>query len=351
MKPNIPHSPHIRDPRPDPRLDPRLSRILTFVVESHVSRAEPVGSQYVRAAYHLSISPATIRNAMRELEELGLLLHPHTSAGRVPTEAGYRYYVDHLMRPETVPIGVRRILDDAIGRARTQSGASDLAPILARATRQLAVMAVRSREEAVDQVNLVALDGGHVVVAVGARDGMVATDTWRPELFPCAADLRRAESWIRARLPAAGPKALDALALEARAGAPLEIASFIEEALTRASRLLSTREEPAVRVDGADNIASQPEFQAPGTLRPLVSLLANQESLVRTLDAFSGESVPRVAIGREIESPAIRACSIVGMGVAVGGLRGAIGVMGPVRMPYRRVISLVSYVGARLAGA
>lgn len=332
-------------------LDPRLSRILTFVVESHVSRAEPVGSQYVRAAYHLSISPATIRNAMRELEQLGLLRHPHTSSGRVPTEAGYRYYVDYLMRPEPVAIGTRRIIDDVIGRARQQSRAADLAPILARATRQLAVTAVRSREEAVDRVNLVALDGGHVVVAIGARDGEVATDTWRPEPTPGAAELRRAESWIRARLPAAGPAGLDALAREARTSAPAEIADLVEDALTRASRLLVTREEPAVRVEGADNIASQPEFQAPGTLRPLVSLLANQESLARALDAFSGESVPRVAIGREIESPAIRACSIVGMGVVVGGLRGAIGVMGPVRMPYRRVVSLVSYVGARLAGA
>lgn len=332
-------------------LDSRLSRILTFVVESHVSSAEPVGSQYVRAAYHLSISPATIRNAMRELEELGLLRHPHTSAGRVPTEAGYRYYVDHLMRPEPIPLGTRRALDDAIGRAQLEERASDLPPILARLTRQLAVMAVRSAGALVDQVNLVALDGGHVAVAVGARDGVVATDSWRPALTPGASDLRRAETWIRARLPVAGPAGLDGLAKAARREAAPEIAPFLEEALARASRLLSTREEPAVRVDGADHIASQPEFQAPGTLRPLVSLLANQESLARALDAFSGEVTPRVAIGREIDAPAIRACSIVGMGVAVGGLRGAIGVMGPVRMPYRRVVSLVSYVGGRLAGA
>jgi len=334
-------------------LDPRLSRILTFVVESHVTRAEPVGSQYVRAAYHLSISPATIRNAMRELEELGLLRHPHTSAGRVPTEAGYRYYVDHLMRPEPIPIGTRRALDDAIGRAGEESLATDVPPVLARATRQLAVLAVRPGDGGalIDQVNLVALDGGHFAVAVGARDGVVATGTWRPERAPCAADLRRAESWIRARLPLTDLTALEALAGEARSAAPPEIASFLEDALTRASRLLLAREEPAVRVDGADNIASQPEFQAPGTLRPLVSLLADQESLARTLDAFSGANVPRVAIGREIPSPAIRACSIVGMGVVVGGRRGAIGVMGPVRMPYRRVIALVSYVGGRLAGA
>jgi heat-inducible transcriptional repressor len=335
-----------------PELDPRLSRILTFVVESHVSSAEPVGSQYVRAAYHLSISPATIRGAMRELEDLGLLRHPHTSAGRVPTEAGYRYYVDHLMRREPIPIGTRRALDEAADRARLESRSGDLPPTLARASRQLALMAVRSREdESVDRVNFAALEGGLVVVAVGVKDGDVATATWRPRATPPAAVLRRAESWVRERLPVAGPAGLNMLARSAATAAPPDAAPFLEDALAEASRLLSTREKSAVRVDGADNIASQPEFQAPGQLRPLVSLLANQESLARTLDAFSDEVTPRVAIGSEIDSPEIRACAIVGMGVVVGGRRGVIGVMGPVRMPYRRVISLVTYVGHRLLGA
>lgn len=338
-----------------PELDPRLSRILTFVIESHVSSAEPVGSQYVRAAYHLSISPATIRGAMRELEELGLLRHPHTSSGRVPTEAGYRYYVDHLMRREPIPIGTRRALDEAADRARLESRSADLPPTLARASRQLALMAVRSREdESVDRVNFVALEGGLVVLAVGVRDGDVATATWRPRWAPPAAVLKRAEAWVRERLPVAGPAGLDALARAAANTALHEAAPFLpflEDALAEASRLLSTREKSAVRVDGADNIASQPEFQAPGQLRPLVSLLANQESLARTLDAFSDEVTPRVAIGSEIASPEIHACAIVGMGVVVGGRRGVIGVMGPVRMPYRRVIALVTYVGHRLLGA
>jgi len=334
-----------------PELDPRLARILTFVVESHVSSAEPIGSQYVRAAYHLSISPATIRNAMRELEELGLLRHPHTSSGRVPTEAGYRYYVDHLMRPEPIPVGTRRALDEAAGRARRESTAGDLPPLLARASRQLAVLAMRSREDTtVERVNFAPLEGGLMVVAVGVK-GAVETSTWRPRATPSPGDLRRAESWVRERLPVAGIAGLDALAAEARAVAPSGETSFLEDALIQASRLLSTREMPAVRMDGADNIASQPEFQAPGTLRPLVSLLADQETLARALDAFSDEVSPRVAIGSEIASPGIHACAIVGMGVVVGGMRGVIGVVGPVRMRYRRVVSLVSYVGDRLVGA
>ena len=334
--------------RPD--IDQRLRRILTFVVESHVSLAEPVGSQYVHAAYHLSISPATIRNAMQQLEEVGLLGHPHTSAGRVPTEAGYRFYVDELMRPDPLPAPTRRALDDAIERVRDRVEAieAELPQVLARASRQLALLAVRAHDaRRVERVDLVGIDGGFVVLAVGNRGGAPATTTWRPEPTPSPEQLRRAEVWIRERLQTAAPAALAVLA---RVEAPPDLAALLEDALARAARLAAADEDIAVRIEGTENITAQPEFRSPDQLRPLVALLAERAALARALDAFEPDDAPRVTIGQENPSPAIRSCSIVGMGVTVGGARGVVGVMGPVRMPYRRVVSLVSYVADRLAG-
>jgi heat-inducible transcriptional repressor len=337
-----------------PQLDERLRRILTFVVESHVSRAEPVGSQYVRAAYHLSISPATIRNAMQRLEDLGLLGHPHTSAGRVPTEAGYRYYVDELMRPEPLAPSVRRTLDPAIDRVRrSEEGIETGVPgLLAKASRQLGVVAMRARGAwPVDRVNLVALEGGVVVLAIGGREGAPATATWRPDPIPSAEDLAKAEAWIRARLPLSGAAALAALAAKARAEAPAEIHPILADALPLAARLALEQGEPAVRIEGADNIAAQPEFQEPARLRPLVSLLAERGPLTQALEAFATSVTPRVRIGQENAPAAIRECSLVGVCVSISGARGVVGVMGPVRMPYRRVVSLVAYIGDRLGGA
>jgi len=337
-----------------PLLDERLRRILTFVVESHVSRAEPVGSQYVRAAYHLSISPATIRNAMQRLEDLGLLGHPHTSAGRVPTEAGYRYYVDELMRPEPLPQATRRALDPAIDRVRrSEEGIEAGVPgLLARASRQLAVVAMRGREAGpIDRVNLVSLEGGVVLLAIGGREGALATATWRPDPIPSPERLAKAEEWIRARLPLQGAGALHALAATARADAPPAVALVLADVLPLAARLVAEQMEPAVRIEGADNIAAQPEFQEPSRLRPLVSLLAERGVLARALDAFANSVTPRIRIGQENEPAAIRDCSLVGMCVSISGARGVVGVMGPVRMPYRRVVSLVAYIGDRLGGA
>ena len=335
-------------------LDERLRRILTFVVESHVSRAEPVGSQYVRAAYHLSISPATIRNAMQRLEDLGLLGHPHTSAGRVPTEAGYRYYVDELMHPEPLPPATRRALDPAIDRVRrSEEGIEAGVPgILAKASRQLAVVAMRAPEAwPVDRVNLVALEGGVVVLAIGGREGPLATATWRPDPVPSREALSNAEQWIRARLPLRGVGALAALAATARAEAPAAVAAVLADVLPLAARMAQEQGETAVRIEGADNIAAQPEFQEPSRLRPLVSLLAERGPLAQALEAFAAAVTPRVRIGQENAPAAIRECSLVGMRISIAGAHGVVGVLGPVRMPYRRVVSLVAYIGDRLGGA
>lgn len=336
-------------PTPD-MLDERLRRILTFVVESHVSSGEPVGSQYVRAAYHLSISPATIRNAMQQLEELGLLSHPHTSAGRVPTEQGYRYYVDHLMRPESLTPATRRGLDEALEGANLEGGLDDrLPPALAHAARQLAVVSVRPRDSSrVHRFELVGLEGGELLVAVGIEGGPLGTTTWRPDAPVEPNTLRGAEAWVRASLPLLGASALDSLASRVRREARPEHVDILEAALLRAARLVAGMEQPAVRLGGAEHIAAQPEFQTPDTLRPLVTMLAEREPLARALESFAAAYLPRVSIGHEHAPAAIQSCSIVGMAVAFGPSNAVIGLMGPVRMPYRRVFALLSYVGERL---
>jgi heat-inducible transcriptional repressor len=333
-------------------LDERHRRILKFVVESHVLRAEPVGSQYVRVAYHLSISPATIRGAMSHLEELGLLEHPHTSAGRVPTELGYRYYVDELMRPGPVAPATRRGMESALDAART--GGEELegaaARALARASRQLAVVAVRPRSGMpVERLELVALDDGLLLLAVGGSDGPLRTATWQPDVEGDLALVPGAERWIRSRLPAAGAGGLRAMAEAAKREAPEGVARFLAGVLVRAARLLDQIEPSAVRVEGADHIASQPEFQSAPRLRALVSLLAERERLTQALEPFADALCPRVAIGRENGPGAIRNWSLVGRGIEIRGRRGSLGVLGPVRMPYPRLVSLVAYLGERLA--
>ncbi|HEY3156754.1 MAG TPA: hypothetical protein VGK76_09055 [Candidatus Eisenbacteria bacterium] len=312
-------------------------------------RAEPVGSQYVRMAYHLSISPATIRGAMKRLEGEGLLDHPHTSAGRVPTEAGYRYYVDSLMEPEPITPATRRVLDKALDcRAPAAEDLQGLATrVLAKSSGQLAMVAVRPWAEVpIQSLDLVALEEGVLLLAIGERG---SSTTWRPSRAADAATIRLAQRWIAERLPLRDPAACAALARAARREAPAAAVPLIAEVLHRAGKLLEGLRRPDVRIGGAENIASQPEFQSADRLRGLVALLAEPEPLTRAMDAFMGVGAARVTIGRELGEGAMRACSLVGTGIASSRFHGSLGVLGPVRMPYPRLLSLVSYVGGRLA--
>ena len=312
-------------------------------------RAEPVGSQYVRMAYHLSISPATIRGAMKRLEGEGLLDHPHTSAGRVPTEEGYRYYVDSLMEPEPITPATKRVLDKALDcRAPAAEDLQGLATrVLAKSSRQLAMVAVRPWADLpIQSLNLVALEEGGLLLAIGERG---SSTTWRPSRVADAATIRLAERWITERLPLPDPAACAALARAARGEAPAAAAPLIAEVLHRAGKLLESLRRPDVRIGGAENIAAQPEFQSADRLRGLVALLAEPGPLTRAMDSFMGVGGARVTIGRELGEGAMRACSLVGTGIASSRFHGSLGVLGPVRMPYPRLLSLVSYVGGRLA--
>jgi heat-inducible transcriptional repressor len=336
-----------------PQIDERLRRILKFVVESYVQSAEPVGSQYVRAAYHLSISPATIRSAMQRLESLGLLDHPHTSAGRVPTEAGYRFYVDELMVPEDLPPATRRAVDAAFQHEEGHGAAPEAAAThaLARISRHLALLACRpDRAGLVGRVELVRLSNGYLLLAVGGLDGDLPTTTWRPEPAPDPGLLSHAEAWIRARLPLAGPRDLRALAPTAARELGTDAAVFLEDVLERAARLLEAVEVTAVRMEGAEHIAKQPEFQSAARLRALVTLLTERERLTRVLEPMRGSERVRITIGRENGSGPMGSCSVVAAGIDRSGVTGSLAVLGPVRMPYARLVSLVTFVSGRLTG-
>ncbi len=335
-----------------PQIDERHRRILKFVVESHVQSAEPVGSQHVRAAYHLSISPATIRSAMQRLERLGLLDHPHTSAGRVPTEAGYRYYVDGLMVPEDLSPATRRAVDAALEHGVEQGVGPDAAAThaLARASRLLALLASRhGPARPIERVELVRLPSGYTLLAVGALDGDPPTTSWRAEPPWDAALLSRAESWIRARLPLGGPREMRALGASLPPDLDAGLGALLADALERGARLLEALEAPAVRIDGAEHIARQPEFRSAERLRALVKLLAERERLTRVLEPAAGSTGVRITIGRENGPGAMGGCSVIAAGIDRSGLTGSLAVLGPVRMPYARLVSLVSFVCERLS--
>jgi heat-inducible transcriptional repressor len=341
---------------PDRRIHPtegelteREIRVLEAVVRTYVASAEPAGSRTVARTSDLGVSPATIRNTMSDLEEKGFLTHPHTSAGRVPTDLAYRYFVDRLIEPATLtPQEEERL-------ARELEGTSEVERLVRRATRALSLLtrelglavAPSFQDAVLERLELVQVSSDKVLMVATISGGMLRT--------------------VYVDLPAAVPAdtlvALTVLLNERLAGRTFsELSETLPHRLRDSTGDEGTREllnifmqasteifdarrtgAREVHVGTASGIAGQPEFTSGEAMKDLLELLDRRELLAGVLGERDHHSGIRITIGDENVTPALSDFTVVTAEYHVGGLRGVIGVIGPTRMPYEKVISIVGH--------
>jgi heat-inducible transcriptional repressor len=322
------------------------------MVESYVESAEPIGSRFLARNFDLGVSPATVRNTMMDLEEMGLLCHPHTSAGRVPTDEGYRYYVEHLM--ESAPLGPTetRLVEDRLTLER-----SALDGLYASASRLLAVLshemgvalAPWSDDGVLGPFACVAISRRKLLLVLGLRGGLPRTTILDVAAEIDPADLRRAEEILNERLAGTGLRELrrnleERLDPLVRAENPL-----LEELVRVAPRLLASLEaQDWVFLGGTTNLVSQPEFREPSRLTGILGFLEATEDVGRFLHSRGTRPGLEITIGGENPVEAMRLCSIVTLTYEARGVRGTVGILGPTRMPYMRVVAAVRHVGERV---
>jgi heat-inducible transcriptional repressor len=330
--------------------DQRKKKILEIVVEAYVSTASPVGSELVAKRLRASLSPATIRNIMVELERSGLLEQPHTSAGRVPTDRGYRVYVDSVM--ETFQMGPEALRQmEALIHPRE----FDLDELLARASQALAdltqqaafALAPTVRQSTVKQIELVPLGVRKLLCVLVANEEMVAS-----HVIEVQEPISRDEAMGLARFLNTELVGLsfDELVASLQRRMLAERDSFyhvVKRSLDILEHALST--EPAARLflEGASHVVSQPEFaRDPRKAQDLLRGLDGEEALLRHVQQALAADGVQVRIGREVQVPGLDHCSYVAMPIAIGGeVVGGIGVLGPTRMDYRRMRAFVEGMG------
>ena len=331
-------------------LTEREREVLRLVVRSFVDTAGPVGSRFLAKRYPLGLSPASIRNTMSDLEELGYLDHPYTSAGRIPTELGYRKFVDELMgATELTPQEhglIASELDRLIGD--TEELLREGSRLLGRLSNLLGVALTPKLSSGVlDRLEIVPLSSTRVMFVLSVRGGLVKTI-----VFEVDSDLRR--------------EALDrvvSILNERLAGLTLEEirntfeprirdidddqTGIVRLVLNNAPVLFNAQPEgQRLRYAGAQNIILQPEFQDPEDVRNLIKMIEDEDYVVHLLESrgeASQEEVGRalVSIGSEHSQEQVGKYSIVTARYRMGETDGIIGVIGPMRMDYSRVITLV----------
>jgi heat-inducible transcriptional repressor len=328
-----------------PELNKRKAFILATIVYEYVATAEPVGSQTLTQKYNLGVSPATVRNVMAELEASGYLVQPHTSAGRIPSDAGYRTYVDRLMQPENLSLEERRrIREELRDASRELDEIVDHATrLLSRLSNNLAFLTMPQQEAQIfKHVQLIWLSPRTGVAIVVTSLGVAAQSLFelRADLTPD--ELTRFSNALNARfadrpLRELSESAVSEVAREA--GTSDDLCA----AVMAACRTAGSAEQPTIAAAGAQNLLDQPEFHDLRKLRSILRIVEEQKTLYDIVaDAITVET-PSVKIGHELGSEELSDLSVVTVPYRFGSnAMGMLSILGPRRMPYARLLALAS---------
>jgi heat-inducible transcriptional repressor len=338
-------------------LSVRERQVLAAVIQSYVATAEPAGSRTLSRKFGLGVSAATIRNTMSDLEEKGFLFHPHTSAGRVPTQKAYRLYVDSLVQVGPLAQSERDRLTEEL------AGASTIEAILRRAAQSLGVLTQELgvaigphfEQATLRQIDLVRLTHDRLLAVLTLDHGVVRTVF--VEVPGAIADeaVREVCRVLNERLAGLSLRELRVCVAErlrdaapGRDGADELLNIFVSSGGQLFER--AAADGPELLLGQPSLLADQPEFATGADMRRLLELTETRDELAVLLRHRAGAVAPaaeapeiRVTIGAEHADPRLEPFTLVTAEYRAGGLAGVIGVIGPTRMPYDKVIAIVSH--------
>ena len=334
-------------------LGPRKQTLLQAIIEAYVQSAEPVGSEWLAANQKLGVRSATIRNEMAELTELGLLRQPHTSAGRVPSDRGYRYYVDRLMHRRPLPAPHARPLQE-LGRV-CDGDVADLlrqtCRVLSSLTRYTSVASPPMTEHLrIRQVHLAKMSDRQLLVVVVLDNGCLIHRFAEPLQRLTAAEVERLSRGLDQLLGGADANAVAA----APHRLPGELSGYRDTllALLGVVERSMGQEEGDLFLEGASRILEQPEFRDAGKVEPLIRRLEARKRAFETLQELLAGEPWTVVIGSENPQREFQECSLVAARYDAGrGAAGWIGVLGPTRMPYGHTVPAVKMAARTLTEA
>ena len=333
-------------------LTARERQVLEAVVRTYVDTAEPAGSRVVSRRFDLGVSPATVRNTMSDLEEKGYLFHPHTSAGRIPTDLAYRFFVNQLMHPGKLSETQRtQLLNELEG-----APVGPVEQMVGRAARALSVLsyelglaiAPHLDDAVLEKLDLIQVSTDKVLLVATIRSGLVRTvymdlpgEVPEDTLSTLTSILNeRLAGLSLAQIRATLPERLQDSAPDDEATEEL-LNIFMQSGADLFD--WSTLDESEIHLGQTSVLAAQPEFTQGVRLKELIELTERRDLLAGVLDARRRTGGLQITIGGENDSEELSDFTLVTAEYRAGGLKGVIGVIGPTRMPYEKVIAIVDH--------
>lgn len=334
-------------------LSEREKSILRYVIHQFILTANPVGSRNISKKYDIGLSPATIRNIMADLEDTGLLGHPHTSAGRVPTDLGYRFYVDSLMGAPKLSRAEKRSVESTIDSKKADDLVKATSTILSNITNQLALITYpRLSNSILEKIQIVRLSNSRILVVVTVVPGIVKTITLELQISVQQSKLNSVQRILNQRLSGLRFSEIrNSLADRVRNFPAQELKPIIRVFLESADKIFNEQKNSQSVISGTKNILSQPEFEDVEQFQSIIELVEDKDVIVHVMDkqVIDDQKAVSIKIGAENEEKKFVRYSMITKEYKVGGGSGTIGIIGPKRMEYDKVVAAVEYVAKLLS--
>lgn len=330
----------------------RERSILHHVVDQYIRTAVPIGSRVISKKFESHLSPATIRNVMADLEELGYLSHPHTSAGRVPTDLGYRYYVDYLMEVERLREKDVREIQEQLDRVNDQAELlRETSRLLSKISRQLSVVSSPHITSGIlEKLELIPLSSSKLLVVLSIRSGIVKTIMLEIGAEIDRRDTERVSGLLNQRLSGLTLQQVRDSFVDRLRDVQDDKSGLIRLFIDSVDQLYVEEKSEKLHISGTQNIIEQPEFGDPKNFRSVIEMIENEEIIVHLLEKReSGSPSPTITIGSENREEAARDYSVVTTAYDIDGISGRVGIIGPRRMNYAQLIPLVEHVAKTIA--
>lgn len=328
-------------------LNERKKKILQIIIEDYISSAEPVGSRTIARKYDLGLSPATIRNEMSDLELLGYLEQPHTSAGRIPSAQAYRFYVDALIEPGTLTDNDMALIDGWYNERRRNIDDifQSIAKILSRMTQNVSMVLTNQQTIAnFCYLKFLPLDSQHAILCIVADDGSIDTNVVDIPLGMSSEEMDYLAGKMSKLLEDRNLSDISVEILQNVHTDVVEDKLIFSSLLQAVRKMTGRRQEQKVFLGGTKQLLNQPEFRDVERVRNLLGIL-EEEKVLKDLLQGGEDSGIKVTIGSENKFTGIQDCSMVQATYRLNGqIVGTMAVLGPTRMEYGKVISVMDYL-------
>ena len=332
-------------------LTEREKEVFISIVHGFVRTAEPVGSRFLTKHYDLQYSPATVRNVMMDLEEKGLLAQPHTSAGRVPTNHGYRQYVDHMMHVGKLSKQEKQVIVQGLSdySENVEQIVERSTRVLSKISNQLGVLlAPRFNKGKLQKIDLVSLSDDKLLVVLNIKSGLIKSIIVEIEKTVPRNLLEATVELLNERLYGLSIGELQNSLDERFKDVDSDKKSIVNAIRGKANQLVGHDSDSDFHFSGAKNVISHPEFGSQEKIKKLLELLDRKDILIRMLDDQANDGVS-IIIGDENKETLMKNCSVITTTYQFQDTQGTLGIIGPTRMQYAKIVALVEFMAETLA--